>query len=106
MWQPEEAANPPITQAPESWAVIRQRLDHRLIGAYCAMRYDGRSRSWVMRELDFDERELDAAIRRGSEVYGHDVNQALQQLGRPLTAEERAARRPRFGRAAHPERVA
>ena len=51
------------------------------------MRYDGKSRDWVARELGMDAREIETAIRRGAEVYGHDAADAQSWVGlgrRPL----------------------
>ena len=67
---------------PEPWPVIREKLDHRLVSAYCSMRFDGHSVERIMRESGLCEEELEPAIRRGAEVYGHDIDDALRRFWR------------------------
>ena len=82
MWQPDDNTRETAEGQPKPWPVIRERLDHRLVGAYCAMCFDGYSIERVMRELGLREEEFEPAIRRGSEVYGHDVTDALRRFRR------------------------
>ena len=67
MWQRDDNAEATKDHRPEPWSVIRERLDHRLIGAYCALRFDAWPVDRVLRELDLGEEELEPAIRRGAE---------------------------------------
>lgn len=99
MWQPEDDTQEAGFARPESWAEIRRRLDRKLVGAYCAMRFDGHSRERVMRDYGIGEDELDAAVRRGAQVYGHDLEAALRRFAAPRApeppaAEEKAERKP------------
>lgn len=65
-----------------------------MVSAYCAMRFDGHSRERVTSDLGLAPDEVETAIRRGAEVYGHDVEDALRWVGvpradRPRDHEER-----------------
>ena len=106
MWQPEDEPQDAVPERPDSWAEIRRRLDQKLVGAYCAMRFDGHSRERVMREFGIGEDELDAAVRRGALVYGHDLEAALRRFAAPRVpeppateADERRATQPEAQRA-------
>ncbi len=101
MWQAEESRGDGPGGCPEPWSDIRRRLDRRLVGAYCAMRFDGRSRECVMRDLGLAADEVETAIRRGAQIYEHDVDDALSWVGLPKAQAE--SRRRAFGRAFHPE---
>ena len=78
---------------PDPWPDIRRRLERRLVSAYCAMRFDSHSRERVMADLGLAADEVETAIRRGAEVYGHDIDDALSWVGLPRSGEERLAPR-------------
>ena len=96
MWQADEP--PQISNnRPDSWADIQRRLDRLHVGAYCAMRFDGHSRERVTRELGVAADEIEHAVRRGAEIYGHDVEDALSWVGLPeVEAKRRRERRRAF----------
>lgn len=80
MWQPDDDIRKEPEGRPDSWSVIRERLDHRQVSAYCALRFEGYTAQRVMQEFDLSEEEIEPAIRRGAQVYGHDVEDALSRL--------------------------
>lgn len=88
MWQAEDSQQPAMHR-PDPWPDIRRRLERRLVSAYCAMRFDGHSRERVMDDLGLAPDEVETAIRRGAEVYGHDIEDALRWVGLPRTDEDR-----------------
>lgn len=90
MWQAEDSqrSERPVDR-PEPWPDILRRLERRLVSAYCSMRFDGHSRERVMSDLGLLEDEVETAIRRGAEVYSHDVEDALRWVGLPRAGEER-----------------
>ena len=94
MWKAEESQGPPSGSRPENWSEIRRRLDRRLVSAYCAMRFDGHSRQRVVGDTGLAPDEVETAIRRGAEVYGHDVDDALSWVGLPRAGEGRLPPRP------------
>jgi len=96
MWQREDDLVESSGARPDSWAAIRRRIDRRLVGAYCAMRFDGHTRERVMDDVGLATDEVEDAIRRGAEVYGHDVEDALSWVGKPRGEAERRLRRHRL----------
>lgn len=97
MWQADDGQHD-ATARPEPWSDVERRLDRQLVGAYCAMRFDRHSRERVMRDLGLASDEIELAVRRGAEIYGHDVEDALRWVGVPAADAElrRRARRQAF----------
>ena len=101
MWQADDNLFDQRLERPDPWSEIQRRLERRLVGAYCSMRFDGHSRERVMEEQGFTEDEIEEAIRRGAQIYEHDAEDALSWVGLPQADKER--RRRSFGDAFHPE---
>ena len=79
MWQNEPSSNEPA-RAPDSWTEIRRRLDQQMVGAYCAMLFDRHPVPQALQDYGIDPDDLEAVIRRGVLVYGHDFEQVMNRL--------------------------